>query len=87
MTGACLIEEDNHRSPIASKDAALRDVAIARRKILALVEGVFGNSSQWPFIRTQLLTILGERGLQGAIDKAFEGIGNDGDRNHQNSGR
>lgn len=65
----------------------LRHISVARHEILSVVDAVYGGTPQWPFVRSQLLRILGERGLEGrvgeyvkgagaAVESAMEGAGN-----------
>lgn len=44
-----------------------RAVSICRREVLSLLEAVYGGTQQWSFIRSRVLTLLGDRGLEGRI--------------------
>jgi hypothetical protein len=44
-----------------------REVSISRREIVTLIEAVYGQTPQWNFVRSQLLTLLGDRGLEGNL--------------------
>lgn len=49
-------------------DAELvKQISIARRELLGAVEAVYGDTSQWRYIRGQILRALGERGLEGRL--------------------
>ena len=67
-----------------SREKIRRQISIARRETLTVVEIVWGASPQWPFVRSQLLRILGERGLEGRL----LGFGQDDGTNiEKNQGR
>lgn len=48
-----------------------RQISIARREILAIVEAVYGETPQWGFVRGKLLAALGDRGLEGAVQRVL----------------
>ena len=55
-----------------------RQISISRREIVSLVEAVYGTSSQWEYVRSQLLTLLGDKGLEGGVSRLLKGKnGND----------
>ena len=40
-----------------------KEIKQARKQTLNLIESAFGESSKWPFIRSQILRIFGTDGL------------------------
>ena len=42
-------------------------VSRKRKDILTLIEVAFGDSPRWPSVRTQLLNLLGDRGLENEL--------------------
>jgi len=52
----------------AIKSRLLEHLAVSRREILGLTEAVYGTTTQWMYVRSQLLSLLGDRGLAGKIE-------------------
>jgi hypothetical protein len=45
-----------------------KEIKLARKKTLNLIESAFGDSPKWPFLRSQILKIFGTQGLGKCID-------------------
>lgn len=47
---------------------------------LDLFEAQLGHTKEWPFIRSRLLKIFGDRGLKGRVEEIFDSNANGGSK-------
>lgn len=45
-----------------------KEIKVARKKTLNLIESAIGDSPKWPFLRSQILKIFGNQGIWKCLD-------------------
>jgi len=53
------------------KNEVLESVAYFAGLTLDVFEAQMGHTKEWPFIRSRLLKIFGDRGLKGRVEEIF----------------
>lgn len=48
-------------------EALSHTIAATRKQLLDVIELAFGDSPKWPVVRSRVLDLLGESGLEGAL--------------------
>jgi hypothetical protein len=54
---------------------ALMQTGITRTQVLEMLEEAIGDSPKWSYVRSRILGIFGERGLQGKLRRMAAPIG------------